>query len=46
MIFAMVVPPGFDPNVVPCCGRCNVAKSTMTQVEFLALVRSIYEHRL
>jgi hypothetical protein len=31
-------------NCVPCCKRCNVAKNTMTQSEFLAHVSKIYEH--
>jgi hypothetical protein len=30
-------------NVVSCCGDCNSAKSDMSQVEFLALVRRIAE---
>lgn len=29
-------------NVVPCCGKCNVAKHTLSQDEFLELVRKIY----
>ena len=28
-------------NVVPCCGRCNVAKGTMSQDEFVAMAKSI-----
>lgn len=29
-------------NIVPCCSRCNIAKSTMTKVDFLKLVKDIY----
>lgn len=30
-------------NSCPCCFRCNQAKSTMTQKEFLAWIKSVYE---
>jgi hypothetical protein len=31
-------------NVVPCCKRCNSAKSDMPQDEFLGHIASIYNH--
>ena len=38
---------GHEPdNVVPCCYRCNQAKNTMTQAEFIALVKMIYDKHL
>lgn len=33
-------------NCVPCCKRCNVAKSTMNTEEFLNMVKRIYEKHL
>ena len=33
-------------NCVPCCGRCNKAKSTMTQQEFYKLIESIYKNKV
>lgn len=32
-------------NIVPCCGICNHAKSTMTQDEFLGWVSRIYQRK-
>jgi hypothetical protein len=31
-------------NVVPCCKRCNQAKSDQSVVDFLAWIRRVYEH--
>lgn len=33
-------------NVVPCCKRCNVAKSNMSQKEFLTLIEDIYYNKV
>lgn len=35
-----------DSNVVTCCRKCNIAKNTMTQVEFLSLVEKIYSRHV
>ena len=32
-------------NVVPCCAKCNTAKSDYTEKEFYILIKSIYEHQ-
>ena len=34
----------FIENVVPCCKNCNRAKATLTQKEFLNLVKKIYDY--
>lgn len=31
-------------NVVPCCGRCNIAKRDFTETDFLAWARRVAEH--
>jgi hypothetical protein len=31
-------------NVLPCCGKCNMAKSSMSQEEFLLLIKNIYNN--
>lgn len=33
-------------NSVPCCGKCNKAKSNLSEWEFLDLVRCIYENNI
>lgn len=36
---------GYLPeNVVPCCDLCNTAKNQLNQIEFLRLVKNIYEN--
>jgi len=34
-----------DSNCVPCCSSCNIAKHTMTSIEFLSLIKKIYKNR-
>jgi hypothetical protein len=33
-------------NVVPCCKNCNLAKRSLTEKQFLSLVKAIYERHL
>lgn len=33
-------------NVVTCCKKCNIAKSTMTQEDFLDLINKIFYNRI
>ena len=33
-----------EDNIVPCCGRCNQAKNTMSVEEFLEWIKKVYEH--
>lgn len=35
-----------NKNVVSCCKQCNIAKSTMTQKEFLTLISNIFNNRI
>jgi hypothetical protein len=35
-----------EDNCVPCCGRCNKAKGTMSLEEFLELVSLVYSNRI
>jgi len=38
---------GYEPdNVVTCCKRCNRAKDTMSQKQFLELIDAIYKRRI
>jgi hypothetical protein len=34
----------FEGNVVPCCGKCNKAKSVETQTNFIEWIKRVYEH--
>lgn len=33
-------------NIIPCCQTCNKAKNTMSVDEFLAWIRSVYNHSI
>lgn len=36
---------GYTPNnVTPCCSRCNYAKGTMEQAEFMQWITQVYNH--
>lgn len=32
-------------NCVPCCGRCNIAKGSMDESEFLSMIKEVYLYR-